>query len=397
MRPAGRALIGLWVTILLLAGSVALLLALLGPPKPATVRLAAADAPKPVRPARPPSVPARPAPIPVPVARPQAVAAMIVAAPDPALLEPAPDFPDRSLPRIGTDGRTPSRVYASHAGLPAHGAQVAILLEGLGLSDAISHDAIEHLPAAISLGVSPYAASVGRAGLAPLLDAARDAGHETWLSLPMEPAGSPLDDEGAEALTTAIDFDLDRHALEWSLSRLQGYVGVTNALSGLRGDRFANSTAFSMVTRELDTRGLLYVDAGTAAHDAAAVPVAASSRRADLTIDEQLDATDIEARLSRLEQIASTQGSALGVAGPLRPVVVERLRAWSQHLAARGIALVPVSALPGWKARPDAPPTLSGAAPVPAAPAPVPAPAPPPAPAPAAAPVSPSPSPASPT
>ena len=59
-----------------------------------------------------------------------------------------------------------------------------------------------------------------------------------------------------------------------------------------------------------------------------------------------LEAPDIEARLARLEQIAVAQGSALGVAGPLRPVVIERLRAWSRDLQARGITLVPVSALP---------------------------------------------------
>ncbi len=37
---------------------------------------------------------------------------------------------------------------------------------------------------------------------------------------------------------------------------------------------------------------------------------------------------------------------ALGVAGPLRPVTIERLRAWSRDLSSRGVTLVPVSALP---------------------------------------------------
>ncbi len=386
MRPAGRALIGFWAAILLLAGSGALLLQLLGPPKPVPARLAAArPLPRP-HPAPPPSAkPAQAAAVaaaPVPATP----VSTVVAPPDPALLEPAPDFPDRSLPRIGTDGRTPARTYASHAGLPARGAQIAVLLEGLGLSDLISHDAIDRLPPAISFGVSPYAAADDRGGLAPLLETARRAGHEFWLSLPMEPAGSPLDDEGAQALTTSLDFALDRRALEWSLSRLQGYVGVTNALSGLRGDRFANSSAFAMVTTALDRRGLLYVDAGTSPHDAAAVPVAAASRRADVAIDEQPDAADIEARLSRLEQVATAEGSALGVAGPLRPVIIERLRAWSQHLAARGIALVPVSGLRARTSHATVAPSAGTAGPVPAstpapAPAPGPAPAPPPSPA----------------
>jgi polysaccharide deacetylase 2 family uncharacterized protein YibQ len=127
---------------------------------------------------------------------------------------------------------------------------------------------------------------------------------------------------------------------------MQGYVGVTNALSGLRGDRFANSSAFSMVAQALVARGLLYLDAGTAPHETTVPMPAALARHADLTVDSDPDAPDIEARLARLEQIAMTQGSALGIAGPLRPVTIERLRAWSRDLAARGITLVPVSALP---------------------------------------------------
>jgi polysaccharide deacetylase 2 family uncharacterized protein YibQ len=349
MHPAGRALIGFWAAILLLAGGGAIVLQRLGPPRPAA---------EPKAPA-PPVVAKAPVPA-VAVSTP--TGGVAIPPPDPALLEPAQDFPDRSLPKKGAGGLDAAHYYAGRAGLPAHGPQVAVLLEQIGLLDELSHQAVDDLPAAISLGVSPYDDAFKRPGPDPLIEQARQVGHETWLCLPMEPAGSPLDNEGGRALSLSIDFAIDHKALEWSLSRFQGYVGVTNAQAGLRGDKFATSSAFAMVATELTARGLLYLDAGLAPHDTPSMdPVA--TRHADLTIDEQPDAPDIEARLSRLEQIARAQGSALGVAGPLRPVTIERLRVWSRGLAERGITLVPVSALP-----PPHPPAPEPHVPPPASP-----------------------------
>ncbi len=341
MRPAVRGLLGAWAAFLLLVGAGALTLQRLGPP----VLTPGDNSPSPTRhsmQAPVPAVPPRLAAIP----RPGPPLRTGIAAPDPALLEPAPDFPGRMLPRIGANGTKPSVAYAALSGPPVHGPQVAVLLEGLGLSGAISHDAIDTLPAAVSLGISPYAPALDQPTPDPLLEQARRVGHETWLCLPMQPAGSPLDEEGPQALDPAVDLDQDRRRLQWALSRMQGYVGVTNALGGLRGDRFANSLAFELVATALAARGLLYLDAGTAPHGTAATLPAGLARHADLTLDGDPDAPDIEARLARLEQIAVAQGSALGVAGPLRPVVIERLRAWSRDLQSRGITLVPVSALP---------------------------------------------------
>ncbi len=344
MRPAVRGLLGVWAAFLLLVGLGALLLQWLGPPVPKPGRVARSSPTAPVRVrASPPSASAGVAPRVATALSPPVRTG--IAAPDPALLEPAPDFPGRMLPRIGANGDRPSAAYAAKPAVTVHGPQVAILLDGLGLSESISRDAVDTLPAAISLGVSPYTALADQPTPDPLLQQARRIGHETWLCLPMQPA-SPLDEEGPQALDPASDLGEDRRRLEWALSRLQGYVGVTNALGGLRGDRFVNSLAFSTVIMALAARGLLYLDAGTAPHETLVTLPAGLARHADLTVDDDPDAPDIEARLARLEQIAITQGSALGIAGPLRPVTLDRLRAWSRDLSSRGITLVPVSALP---------------------------------------------------
>jgi polysaccharide deacetylase 2 family uncharacterized protein YibQ len=65
----------------------------------------------------------------------------------------------------------------------------------------------------------------------------------------------------------------------------------------------------------------------------------------DLVIDEPATAADIDARLAALEAMARDHGTALGLAVAPRPVTVERIAAWTNGLANRGLALAPVSAL----------------------------------------------------
>ena len=69
------------------------------------------------------------------------------------------------------------------------------------------------------------------------------------------------------------------------------------------------------------------------------------SRTVDLVIDEPGAAADIDDKLARLAKLAQAKGSALGFAGTLRPVTIQRLAAWANGLAADGLALAPVSAL----------------------------------------------------
>jgi polysaccharide deacetylase 2 family uncharacterized protein YibQ len=57
--------------------------------------------------------------------------------------------------------------------------------------------------------------------------------------------------------------------------------------------------------------------------------------------------------LTRLEALARRQGGAIGVAAAL-PASVERIARWSAGLEARGVALVPVSAMMARAAGPAA-------------------------------------------
>ena len=258
------------------------------------------------------------------------------AEPDPALLEPSRAFPTAGLPRIGANGRLPRLAYRRPAPPPGVRPRIALLLSGVGLSAADSRAAIDRLPGAVSLAFSAYTPNPET-----LLAAARSRGHEILASVPMEADGFPWNDAGPRSLLTGNPPAANRENLEWAMSRLQGYVGLTGASDGLRGERFADQgSSFALVLDEAARRGLLYVDPRPGAP---APP--GTGRTVDVVIDDPPTRADIEAKLILLERAARDHGTALGLAGPLRPATIERLAAWTEDAEKRGYELVPVSAL----------------------------------------------------
>ncbi len=226
-------------------------------------------------------------------------------------------------------------VAATPEGVP----RVALLLSGFGLSERDSRAALDRMPGPVSLAVSAYAVGVG-----PLLEEARRGGHELLASVPMEPQGYPQDNEGPRSLQTGLPPGENTQNLEWALSRTPGAVGATGAAdNGLRGERFAEvAGVFEPVLDEIGRRGLLYVDPRPGRAPARPGLV---SRAVDVVLDDQIGRAQIDANLRELERVARERGSAIGLAGPLRPATIERIAAWAKTLGERGLVMVPVSAL----------------------------------------------------
>ena len=65
---------------------------------------------------------------------------------------------------------------------------------------------------------------------------------------------------------------------------------------------------------------------------------------ADVTLDIDLDAGAIDRQLDRLQAVARERGQAVAV-GSAFPVTVERVRAFAERAAERGIDIVPLSSL----------------------------------------------------
>jgi polysaccharide deacetylase 2 family uncharacterized protein YibQ len=253
---------------------------------------------------------------------------------DPALIENTPLGP---LPRIADDGRKPMNVYAAPA---APGKlRIAIMVSGLGLSAKATQNALAALPAAVTLGVLPYASDA-----AHWAGEARARGHEVLLEIPMEPFDFPDSDPGPHTLRAGADADSNAARLDWALSRFTGYAGVTNLL-GAR--LLADADALSPILTALTRRGLYFYDSGVTAQSVAPVVagrVGTAFARGDTSLDTIQTALEIDRRLSDLEAAARAHGSAVGSAF-LYPVSVERIALWAKTLQSRGFVLVPVSAI----------------------------------------------------
>ena len=331
-----------WLVVLVVIGTSAAVLQMLGPPLPPSRSEAAAVRPHVA------TTPALAPVLPPLVTQQRDVAAADrpgrdtpgpVADPDPALLEPTPGAPTDMLPRIGEGGRRPMQFYAAGFDRSSRRPRIGILVAGVGLNADDSLKAIHDLPGAVTLAVSPYAAR-----LSPVLAAARLTGHEYLLSIPMEPEGFPANDPGPRALMTDLSPGENLDRLRWLLARFAGYVGATNALGGLRGERLADMpNQMDPVLTELARRGLLYVDARPAGSGGVAIQRHVWNRDVDLVLDDPV--SDIDVKLAQLEEIAHDKGDALGLAGAPSPVVVQHIAVWAASLLDRGLALAPVSAL----------------------------------------------------
>jgi polysaccharide deacetylase 2 family uncharacterized protein YibQ len=281
---------------------------------------------------------------------------------EPALLEPSADLPQRMLPKIDENGRTPAQAYAAPFDPAERHPHIALVIDGIGLDRSLSAKLLQELPPSIDIAFSAYAVPDATASL---METARQQGRECLVSIPMEPSGFPVVEEGDKMLLTGGIPEQNRLNLEWALSNVQGCVGATAASDGMAGERFAESRqAFGDVLSELDKRGLIYLDPRPGAPPPDnVVPGHALPRVVDVVVDrptspdEPASADTIDKNLASLERIAAEHGSAIGLAGPPRPILLERLAVWSNGLAAHGVVLAPLTALPAPRpAAPDSPP-----------------------------------------
>ncbi|MCH6576560.1 MAG: divergent polysaccharide deacetylase family protein [Proteobacteria bacterium] len=260
-------------------------------------------------------------------------------------LKPAPDpgLTEKSglglLPVIGDDGRKPWLVYARRFDESDRRPRIALVIVGLGLSEASTQAAIQRLPGAVTLAFAPYAKTLDR-----WIPLARAAGHEVLLTLPMEPDNFPADDPGPHTLLTSLAPAENLKRLRWVLSRTSGYVGVINDM----GARFTTSSRhLDPVLGELKRRGLMFVDSGASLRSVAArmaTRIGLARAINNRFIDVKASREAIDQRLSEIERIARTSGHALGVGTPY-PVTFERVGRWLRGFEKKGLVLVPVSAL----------------------------------------------------
>ncbi|WP_269584048.1 divergent polysaccharide deacetylase family protein [Roseibium sp. Sym1] len=243
------------------------------------------------------------------------------------------------LPKISDAGVRPLDAYSrpimrEFTSIP----KIAVIVSGLGLSEAGTQNAIDRLPSDVTFALAPYGEDLDL-----WMQQARTKGHELLLQLPLEPFDFPDNDPGPHTLLVSLRPNEMLDRLAFLLTRATNYVGTIPEM----GARFTSTKpSMEYLVEKLKERGLMLVDNGTSSRSISA-EVAAEKRipfsGVDVVLDEVPREDSIDAKLLQLEGVARSRGVAVA-AGSALPVTVRQLEKWVQDLEERGLQLVPVSA-----------------------------------------------------
>ncbi|MBF0393152.1 MAG: divergent polysaccharide deacetylase family protein, partial [Alphaproteobacteria bacterium] len=214
---------------------------------------------------------------------------------------------------------------------------VVVVIDDLGL-DRRRSERILALPGPLTTAFLPYARDLGAQ-----TQAARARGHELLVHVPMEPQDE-AEDPGPEALRAAAGPEAIRLRLGQGLSRFGGFIGINNHM----GSRFTSDLAAMRVLMSvLKEHGLMFLDSvtsdrtvGRMAAREAGVPFVAR----DVFLDDKNDAEAVARQLDRLEESARRNGAAVAICHP-RDITIDALARWLPTLEAKGLVLVPLSAV----------------------------------------------------
>lgn len=253
----------------------------------------------------------------------------------PVQLTAAPVAPP-SFTRPATDGS--QQAWRARAVAPPAGAKppyVAFLIDDAGLDRKGTQRAIK-LPGPVTLSFMSYANELSEQSAA-----ARAAGHEVMLHLPMEPLDAKRNNPGPNALTVSLDDAELQKRLAWHLDRFSDYIGVNNHM----GSRFtADAARMGQVLDEISRRQVFWLDSLSGPNSAG--PALARKRgldaaERDLFLDDERS-PGIAYELAAMERIAKARGDVIAIGHP-HGSTLTAMENWIATAKDRGFSLVPVS------------------------------------------------------
>ncbi len=257
-------------------------------------------------------------------------------APIAALIEQADVGP---LPKVAEDGQTPFEAYArpqtqGDTAMP----KLAIIVTSMGTSRAATDAALLAMPSDVTFALDVYAR-----GLDFWVRKMREFGHEVLLEVPSESDDFPFQDLGPNALQSLVPLQDNAQKLGFILSRTTGYFGVI----AIGGSKFlSNEEQVQGLMAHLKHRGLMYVDGGAEGSMGSRVAYKEGLPWAavELDLDQYEGRAALQRQLAEAESLVKRRAMTV-VRVSSTPLTMTQISAWIHGLEAKGIQLVPVSAL----------------------------------------------------
>jgi polysaccharide deacetylase 2 family uncharacterized protein YibQ len=242
------------------------------------------------------------------------------------------------------DGMTPFKAYKKPFTPVSAKPKISLVAVNVGMSRNLTQEAIRDLPSEISLGFSPYAPNVKL-----LSDAARTAGHETWLMLPLQNENYPLNDPGPATLLTMTSIEQNQARLLSLLGRAVGYVGLISWEDHIYTPKDAET---SSVIPQIFGRGLAVLDSAAASNRDFGRRAAYNDEfpflKNNFWLDQNLVKGHMETQFKRVQDLASARGEAVMLFHPY-PKSINAVKNWINSPQAREFELVPASYLAQYK------------------------------------------------
>lgn len=254
------------------------------------------------------------------------------------------DFYEEKLPEDVIDTEAPKNVHPKISGIkievsrkpPYFGREpvIAIVIDDMGVSHRRTAN-ISSLDYPLTSSFLTYASN-----LRPQIAAAERAGHEIIAHLPMEPKASM--NVSPDVLTVKMNEKQVAEGLNGMLDKFPGIAGVNNHM----GSRFTeDAERMDVVMKELEKRGLFFLDSKTTPHSAGEKAAKDNSVRyvsRNVFLDNEDKFDYVMRQLRQTEAIARKNGYAVAIGHP-KEQTYNALKVWLPTLKSRNLRLVHLS------------------------------------------------------
>lgn len=239
------------------------------------------------------------------------------------------------LPDRGPNDTVAWKFYSRRSELPNDVIKLAVAITDLGAHHGYGSEAMT-LPLDVSLMFTAYGPDA-----LTWVESARNRGQEAWMQMPIEMQNYPANDPGPLGLLTTLSQEETLQRLHKNLARLQAYTGIYFPPE----DNFTRQGALmQVVLNDVRARGLLALIGNRDTASDWAQRYRSIILPQTTHIAPPYNAELLKRNLESVERKAIKDGRLILTVEPT-PLALSTLKEWLPTLTAKGIALVPLSAM----------------------------------------------------